>query len=99
LNIKRSGRTSVSVWGGMWSGGLTRLSRVEGNLTAVQYVNILETNLLAFIRANFQRGERITFIQDKYTAYKLSNKLIYKFYFLFAVHAFIPPFTRELGLN
>lgn len=68
LNIKRSGRTSVSVWGGMWSGGLTRLSRVEGNLTAVQYVNILETNLLAFIRENFQRGERITFVQDKYTA-------------------------------
>ncbi|EFX74969.1 hypothetical protein DAPPUDRAFT_251247 [Daphnia pulex] len=34
---RRSGRTSVSVWGGMWSGGLTRLSRVEGNLTAVQY--------------------------------------------------------------
>jgi len=65
LNIKRSGRTSVSVWGGMWSGGLTRLSRVEGNLTAVQYVNILETNLFAYIRVNFQRGERITFVQDK----------------------------------
>jgi hypothetical protein len=65
LNIKRSGRTSVSVWGGMWSGGLTRLSRVEGNLTAVQYVNILENNLLPFIRVNFQRGERVTFVQDK----------------------------------
>ena len=66
LSIKRSGRTTVSVWGGMWSGGLTRLSRVDGNLTAVQYVNILETNLLAYIRANFPRGERITFVQDKY---------------------------------
>lgn len=65
LNIKRSGRTFVSVWGGMWSGGLTRLSRVERNLTTVQYVNTLKTNLIAFIRANFQRGERITFVQDK----------------------------------
>jgi hypothetical protein len=55
----------VSVWGGMWSGGLTRLSRVEGNFTAVQYVNILENNLLPFIRVNFQRGERVTFVQDK----------------------------------
>ncbi|XP_045024558.1 uncharacterized protein LOC123469599 [Daphnia magna] len=64
LNIKRSGRTFVSVWGGMWSGGLTRLSRVERNLTTVQYVNTLKTNLIAFIRANFQRGERITFVQD-----------------------------------
>ncbi|KZS02768.1 Uncharacterized protein APZ42_000054, partial [Daphnia magna] len=30
-SIKRSGRTTVSVWGGMWLGGITPLYRVTNN--------------------------------------------------------------------
>jgi hypothetical protein len=33
-SIKRSGRTTVSVWGGMWLGGITLLYCVTKNLTS-----------------------------------------------------------------
>lgn len=36
-SIKRSGRTTASVWGGMWLCGLTPLYRVMNNLTSALY--------------------------------------------------------------
>lgn len=64
--VKVSGRTSVTVWAGMWLGGMTPLVRVQGNLTAVQYTNILETTLLPYIEENFPAIEPTTIVQDKY---------------------------------
>lgn len=37
--VKVNGRSSVTVWAGMWLSGMTRLVRIQGNLTAVQYTN------------------------------------------------------------
>jgi hypothetical protein len=65
LHIKKSGRSTVSVWGGMWLGGVTPLRRVVGNLTAVQYVNILEGTLIPYLTDYFPPGEAVTFVQDK----------------------------------
>jgi hypothetical protein len=65
-SIKRSGRTTVSVWGGMWLGGFTPLYRVMNNLTSAQYVtNVLEGVLLPYVEEVFRTGEPVTFVQDK----------------------------------
>ena len=65
-SVKRSGRTTVTVWGGMWLGGLTPLYRCQGNLTALQYVtNVLENTLLPYVNENFPQVEPVTFVQDK----------------------------------
>ena len=65
LHIKKSGRSTVSVWGGMWLGDVTPLRRVVGNLTAVQYVDILEGTLIPYLTDYFPPGEAVTFVQDK----------------------------------
>jgi hypothetical protein len=66
-SIKRSGRTTVSVWGGVWLGGLTPLYRVENNLNSAQYItNVLEGTLLPYIRQAYPHGEPVVFVQDKY---------------------------------
>lgn len=65
LEVKVSGRTSVTVWAGMWLGGVTPLVRVQGNLTAVQYTNILDTVLIPYIDENFPQIEPTTIVQDK----------------------------------
>ena len=65
-SVKRSGRTTVTVWGGMWLGGLTPLYRCQENITAVQYVtNVLENTLLPYVNENFPQVEPVTFVQDK----------------------------------
>jgi hypothetical protein len=66
-SIKRSGRTTVSVWGGVWLGGLTSLYRVQNNLTSAQYLtNVLEGTLLPYIFQAYPHGEPVVFVQDKY---------------------------------
>lgn len=65
LTVKKSGRTSVSVWAGMsWTGGLTPLRRVAGNLTAVQYTAILDDTLMPYVAENFP-DQPFIFMQDK----------------------------------
>ncbi len=65
-SIKRSGRTTVSVWGGIWLGGFTPLYRVMNNLTSAQYVtNVLEEVLLPYVKEVFRAGEPVTFVQYK----------------------------------
>lgn len=65
-SIKRSGRTTVSVWGGMWLGGITPLYRVTNNLTSAQYVtSVLEQTLLLYVLAEFPGVDPVVFVQDK----------------------------------
>jgi hypothetical protein len=65
-SIRRSGRTTVSVWGGMWLGGITPLYRVTNNLTSAQYVtNVLEGTLLPYVTAEFPAFDPVVFVQDK----------------------------------
>jgi hypothetical protein len=64
--VKRSGRTSVCVWAGMWLGGLTPLVRVNGNLTARQYIDrMLNPVLLPFMAEINPPGEAHHFVQDR----------------------------------
>ncbi|KZS06499.1 Uncharacterized protein APZ42_030027 [Daphnia magna] len=70
LHFARRGRTTVSVWGGMWLAGLTPLYRVMSNLTSAQYVtNVLEGVLLQYVEEVFPAGEPVTFVQDNSTIY------------------------------
>jgi hypothetical protein len=65
-SIKRSGRTTVSVWGGMWLGGITPLYRVTNNFTSAQYVtNVLEGVLLPYVIAEFPGVDPVVFVQGK----------------------------------
>ena len=66
-SIKRSGRTTVSVWGGMWLGGITPLTyRVTNNLTSAQYVtNVLEGVLLPYVIVEFPGVDPVVFVQNK----------------------------------
>jgi hypothetical protein len=65
-SIRRSGRTTVSVWGGMWLGGITPLYRVTNNLTSAQYVtNVLEGTLLPYVTTEFPAFDPVVFVQDK----------------------------------
>lgn len=68
LTVKRSGRTTVSVWDGFWLGGVTSpLYRVRNHLRSIQYVdNILEGVLLPYITENFvPEMLPVHFVQDK----------------------------------
>jgi hypothetical protein len=65
-SIKRSGRTTVSEWGGMWLGGITPLYRVTNNLTSAQYVtNVLEGVLLPYVIVEFPGVDPVVFVQNK----------------------------------
>jgi hypothetical protein len=65
-SIKRSGRTTVSVWGGMWLGRIAPLYRVANNLTSAQYVtNVLEGVLLPYVIAEFSGVDPVVFVQEK----------------------------------
>jgi hypothetical protein len=79
--------------------GLTRLSRLEGNLTTVQYVNIIETHLLAYFRNNFQRDERIKVRSRQVNFIAFFVRMNFKTFSVFIVLEFIQPFTDEHGLN
>ena len=66
-SIKISGRTTVSVRGGVWLGGLTLLYCVQNNLNSAQYItNVLEGTLLPYILQAYPHGETVVFVQDKY---------------------------------
>lgn len=65
LEIKKSGRTSVCVWGAMWRGGVSPLRRINGNLTAIQYIDILERSLVPYVNQFFPDDEQVTIVQDK----------------------------------
>lgn len=65
-SVKNSGRVSVTIWAAMWLGGLSPIYRVQGNLTAVQYVNnVLENTLVPYANAFFPQNEPVHFVQDK----------------------------------
>ncbi len=57
----RFGGGSVMVWGGILGNAKTDLVIVQGNLNAQRYINLLNTNLLPFIR---NHGPGITFQHD-----------------------------------
>jgi len=59
-----SGRKSVSVWGWMARGGVGHIQKIEGHLTAVQYVEILEEMMLPSVWERFPHQEEIVFVQD-----------------------------------
>ena len=50
--LRRSGRTSVSVWEFMTRQGLSGLVRIQGHLTGILYVRILQQNLLPYLANN-----------------------------------------------
>lgn len=57
----RFGGGSVMVWGGILGNAKTDLVIVQGNLNAQRYIDLLNTNLLPFLR---NHGQGITFQHD-----------------------------------
>lgn len=51
-NIKRSGRTTVSVWGCMSAQGIGSLCRIRGHLDGVSYCDILEHTMIPDVLNN-----------------------------------------------
>lgn len=64
LQKRKSGRFSIGIWGWITAAGPGQLVRIEGNLTAIQYIDILKNSLLPALHLLF--GDSImTFMQDK----------------------------------
>ena len=62
--VDRSGRATVPVWGCFAASGDGPLVRIEGRFNKEKYIDILENQLLPFVRENF--GDRhVRFIQDR----------------------------------
>ena len=72
----KGGGGKVNVWGVISWWGVGRLHRVEGNLTAKQFVQIMEESLLGTFENDFVSPEEVVFQQDndpKHTA-KISKQ-------------------------
>ena len=63
--LKTSGRQSVSFHGWMWSGGLGDLTRINGNLDSVQYIQILEAIIPSIRATAIPAPNPIHFVHDK----------------------------------
>src|ERR1700761_9065407 len=80
--VERHGRKGIkiNVWGAIHSKGVGKLIRVEGNLTAVQYVDILENALVPlYDELEAENPEFLYFQQDndpKHTS-KLAKAFLY----------------------
>ena len=62
--VDRSGRVSVPVWGFFTGENGGKLVQIEGKLTAVKYIALLENHLWPFIQREFP-DRPVRFIQDK----------------------------------
>lgn len=63
--IARSGRVSVSFWGWMWAYGPGELVKIDGRLTGIDYIQILEEVLLPSVRVMaFPHPQTIKLVQD-----------------------------------
>lgn len=63
--VRRSGRCSLSFHGWMWSGGLGDLTRIDGNLTSVKYVEILNRILPSIREKAIAAPDPIRFVHDR----------------------------------
>ena len=61
--VDRSGRVSVPLWGFFTGEAGGKLVRIDGRLTAIKYIDLLEENLLPFIAENYP-DRPVRFIHD-----------------------------------
>ena len=67
--VDRSGRVSVPIWGFFTGEKGGKLVQIEGRLTAVKYLAMLEDYLLPFIQRHFP-GRPVRFVQDNSSIHK-----------------------------
>lgn len=63
--VSRSGRCSLSFHGWMWYGGLGDLTRIDGNLNSVKYVEILNQILPSIREKAIPAPNPIRFVHDR----------------------------------
>lgn len=63
--VSRSGRCSLSFHGWMWHGGLGDLTRIDGNLTSVKYIEILNRILPSIREKAIPAPNPIRFVHDR----------------------------------
>lgn len=70
LETHRSGRVGVPIWSWMDASGPGQLHKIEGKLTSVKYVEILEKVFLPAVEARYGRNTPFRFIHDRSPIHK-----------------------------
>ena len=60
----QGGGGSISVWGAMTAKGVGPLVFYDGRLNGQNYINLIEPELLPYIKKNFDRSDSYYFVQD-----------------------------------
>ena len=66
----QGGGGSISVWGAMTAKGVGPLVFYDGRLNGQNYINLIEPELLPYIKKNFDRSDSYYFVQDNAPCHK-----------------------------